>query len=285
LENVSKRVRLWNEVGPYYSDEKDGINKTAESRGSEAVLNSLILATRDARANVLDNDTRAAFANMWALQQADGEMKGAWRWLDFGLRPWEASESVYWGATLAALAVGTAPAGYRSTLTIQSNLELLRAYLTRAYTQQSLYNRTALLWASSKWPELLNQEKRESLIREILEQQREDGGWSLPLLNKKPQSSSTLEVADSPNTISEVKSDGVATGFVVLVLQQVGMSRTDSPIHRGLSWLTVNQDRATGAWPGYSLNRRRNPATDIGRFMSDAATAYSILALTHAGEH
>src|SRR5437762_9715600 len=34
LENVTKRVRLWKEVGPYYSD---GAQKAAESRGTEAV--------------------------------------------------------------------------------------------------------------------------------------------------------------------------------------------------------------------------------------------------------
>ena len=37
LENVTKRVRLWAEVLPFYSDEKNGAPKTAEARGTEAV--------------------------------------------------------------------------------------------------------------------------------------------------------------------------------------------------------------------------------------------------------
>src|SRR5437764_11541824 len=81
LENITKRVRLWKEVAPFYSDSDRGAYKSVESRGTESVLNALILASRDAQSGQLGIDTRAAFDNMWAEQQTTGKKKGSWLWL------------------------------------------------------------------------------------------------------------------------------------------------------------------------------------------------------------
>src|ERR1700720_1795570 len=54
LDNVTKRVRLWKEVAPFYSDADRGVYKTVESRGTESVLNALVLASSDANNDASD---------------------------------------------------------------------------------------------------------------------------------------------------------------------------------------------------------------------------------------
>jgi len=80
----------------------------------------------------------------------------------------------------------------------------------------------------------------------------------------------------------ETKSDGYATGVVTFLLQQAGMTRDQPQLKRGLTWLMLNQDKTEGRWLAYSLNKQRDLSSDIGRFMSDAATAYAVVALQHA---
>ena len=275
LENVVQRVRLWSEIGPYYKDRDADPHKSVESRGTESVLNALILARRDARNGHLSDEARAALANMWTQQQTDGERAGAWPWLQFGLRPWEAADSYYYGAALAALATATAPDDYRSAPAIQSNVSRLHAYQNREYATQPLSNRAVLLWAAAKWPELIDSARRPALVADLVDEQRRDGGWSLIALANRPGGSRLRPYLAA--------SDGYATGLATLALLEAGLPRHAPTIDRAIQWLVRNQQQE-GSWRADSLNARRNPESDVGRFMSDAATAYAVLALTRAGE-
>ena len=68
LDSVIRRTRSWKEISPFY-DDVYGANKAVESRGTEAVLNALVLASYDATRGTISGDSRAAFDNVWVLQR------------------------------------------------------------------------------------------------------------------------------------------------------------------------------------------------------------------------
>jgi squalene-hopene/tetraprenyl-beta-curcumene cyclase len=202
------------------------------------------------------------------------------------MEPWEAKDSQYYGAALAAIAVGTAPENYNSTPEIQPKLAALRDYLNREYATQSTINQVVLLWASTKLPGLLDSEQQRSLINEVTNQQQSDGGWRLSLL-AWPKGWSVHSLARrqlrADWTRQQAQSDGYATGLIVFALRQSGVPAEDPRLKRGLSWLARNQSNEEGSWPSSSLTERRNPSSNVGHFMRDAATAYAVLALSDSG--
>src|SRR2546422_1572634 len=279
LDNVTKRVRLWKEVAPFYSDADRGMHKTVESRGTESVLNALILSSNDAQNGQLSHDTRTALDNMWAEQQTTGNKKGAWLWLRFANEPWEADDSDYYGTTLAAVAAGHPPRKYCARPAIPNKVKMLREYLNRECAAQTTINRAVLLWASAKVPGLLGPKKQKVIITELLGKQQADGGWSLSSLSGSWKR--------NDGTPQEAKSDGYATGLITYALQQVGIPRDNTQLKQGIAWLAGNQNKSEGFWQSYSLNKNMEhhmtPSTAL--FMNDAATAYAVLALTEANRH
>jgi squalene-hopene/tetraprenyl-beta-curcumene cyclase len=83
-----------------------------------------------------------------------------------------------------------------------------------------------------------------------------------------------------PSHVMVLMSTGTfATALVCLALQAAGVD--DPRIATGLDWLRRHQDRATGRWTASSLNKQRDLESEPAKFMSDAATAYAVVALTY----
>ena len=273
LDSVTKRVRMWHDIGPFYSDQARGLPKTSESRGTESILNSLILVSHDAPTGHLSADARLALGNMWALQIKAPDMNGAWAWLQFHNAPFE-GDSQFYGNCLAAIAIGSAPGNYQSEPEIQGGIKLLSAWLVKNMDAQKPLDRVALLWASAKLNGLLTRDQQNKIVEETVASQRQDGGFSMS------QMIGPWKRHD--DTPLDTSSDGYATGLIAYALEQVQAPQAQAPLKRALAWLNGNQIAADGRWPAVSLNNNRPVLSDTGLFMSDAATAYAVLALTNA---
>jgi squalene-hopene/tetraprenyl-beta-curcumene cyclase len=275
LEQTKKRVANWERLdSPEFRLMYDfSEDKKKEARGTEAVLNALILARHDrAEGKESPSDiTRKAFAHLWATQVRQGEMAGSWNWLNFGLEPWEAGAGRYFGAVLAAGAVGTAPGLYKpgTDTELDARVESLRSYLRSNLPKQNLHNRAWALWAAALLPKVLTDDERKQIVSDLRAKQQAAGGWRLADLGGYRRGDGAAQ---------DAAGDGYATGLVLYVLRTAGVPRNDPQMAKGLAWLEANQ-AATGEWRGSSVNRKRDPATHTGKFMTDAATAYATLAL------
>jgi len=259
-------------------------DKKRESRGTEAVLNALVLATAVPHSPSWPN----AIAELWSTQRADG----AWDWLNFSLEPFETTDSVYEGAAFAAFALGSS--GDRLERPVdREHLGRLRGLLSGQFAAQSLYNRTWTLLASSRLSGVLTAPQRDGVIADLRRAQKADGGWSLSDLGpwRWSQTTPPFSPPDPINTELAGRSDGYATGLVVYALRRTGATPMDEPVRRGLDWLRSNQaaidvgDAHWRAWRAHSLNVDREHGGTRGEpwrrlFMSDVATAFAVLALT-----
>ena len=209
LASIQKRVHIWNEVLPFYSDAVYGDGKAVQSRDAESVLNAVILASYDARQGHMSDTTRLAFENAWALQSKTGPDAGAWVWQDFDYAPWESKESQYHWAALMAVSVAEAPDHYRGDPAINAHLTALLGYLRSHYDSQPLLNKIVALRAAAWFPDLLSEAQRSALIGLVYTLQRPDGGWSLTDLGVWQR---------RDHTPLETRPDGYATGIATLVV-------------------------------------------------------------------
>lgn len=270
LASAKKRSNDWNSIKPYTENSAD------KARGTESVLNAFALAYEDARLGTsqTSEETKRAIAALWKQQEGEGEFRGAWRWYDYSLVPWEA-KSEYFGVSLAAVTVGSAP-GYVSSAgdEVKKRIDLLRGYLRAGFSQQNLHQRLMGVWASTKLPKLLTPEEQQQVVREALAKQNADGGWSFATLGP-------WKYRNSENVPTE--SDGYGTAFVVATLKGVARGEQRASLERGREWLRKHQRADDGSWQAESLNTDHPADSGEFLFMRDAATGWAILALDDSG--
>jgi squalene-hopene/tetraprenyl-beta-curcumene cyclase len=281
LASIKKRVAEWSETTPYYTDEVNGAGKSAESHSTEAVLNAAILSSYDQGQGQLSPISLEAFNEAWALQETTGADAGGWKWQNFHLAPWESSESAYQGAALMAVVLGEAPGNYASQAQVRDHLELLKQYLRRQYDEQPLMSKLYVLWASARNPGLLTEAEKSELVGKVASVQLNDGGWALSSLDAQSRKHAMVDEWKRLSNTGE--SDGCATGLTVLAMEKAGASQHEDALRRGVEWLKEHQAK-DGSWWATSLNGQRDTKSDIGRFMSDAATGYAVLALENADQ-
>jgi hypothetical protein len=117
----------------------------------------------------------------------------------------------------------------------------------------------------------LTEEQQTLVANEIIAKQRQDGGFSMADLI------GSWKRRD--NTPLDSVTDGYATGLVAFAFEQANLPATKPSLERALAWLGANQLAPEGRWAATSLNKQRELSSDAGLFMSDAATAYAVLAL------
>jgi squalene-hopene/tetraprenyl-beta-curcumene cyclase len=255
----------WKEVRAFLEKDVASWSNGGKPRGDAFVVaTALALAFNDARTTgKLHPLTKDALDRMWRVQIPTGE----WNWIKCDWPPLEHDD--YYGATVAAIAVGIAPGGYAKTDAAKDGIAKLKVYLQKT-PAPDLHHRIMLLWASSNLDGLVAAGERDKIVAEIKGKQRPDGGWSLPSLGDYKRRDKTENDPKAP-------SDGYATGLAVFVLRQAGVSADDAAIAKGVGWLKSNQ-RQSGRWYTRSLNN------DKAHYITNAGTAFCVLALDACGE-
>jgi squalene-hopene/tetraprenyl-beta-curcumene cyclase len=215
-----------------------------------------------------DAAQRATFDQLWALQKKDGELRGGWQWYSANLEPWETPPQFRFGASLAAVAIASAPASLHKAEQVQA----LQEYLQSDVMSRPLHVRLAMLWASTKLPSLMTFADRQATIDEILRKQQPDAGWTLESLGP------WTDHPDAPVSPTAGASDSYATAFTTFVLERSGSGGVRAAA--GLAWLEKHQDSRTGAWPAVSMNKKYPGGSMQEKFLQDAATAFAAAVLS-----
>ncbi len=191
----------------------------------------------------LSQETEQALSLLFEIQLETG----TWGTLDC----WPPYESdAFHEATVTAMVVATAP-GWLKKITDSKDEKLLGAveklknYL-RTETPPHNYSRTLLLWANSRMPGWVDDARKQELITMLLQQQRQDGGWSIRADSN----------ADPPNQSPATPRQSLRTSARSMLVWQINPASSSGANlmpRRGVAVRVVYQTtdlvgRATGEW-------------------------------------
>lgn len=220
----------------------------------------------------LSPETDRALRLMFALQSENGAFSN-----DDGWPPLESSE--YHGAVIAVMAASVAP-GWLESIADKALIEGFRkatAFLRDTRPPHD-YARLLLLWASIRTPGLIDNQRKDQIVKMLWRRQGEDGGWSIRNFASPEawgRGNRAAKLRAEPD-FEQPQSDGHQTGLVTLVLREAGTPADDPRIQRAVAWLLRNQ-RESGRWWTRSLN------TDKFHFITYSGTCYALLALDKCG--
>jgi squalene-hopene/tetraprenyl-beta-curcumene cyclase len=147
----------------------------------------------------------------------------------------------------------------------------LRDYLRKTVERQRPFNQLLALWALSRLAAFLSDQQRAAILG-VTQRLRRPG-----VVGRSPR---RRPIARRRNDARFGKRR-VRDGLVALGIQRAGKPAGDPQLSKALAWLRAHQN-AAGMWKASSLNKNRDPASDAGKFMTDAATACAALALVQA---
>lgn len=245
-------------------------NLQKSTKPAQVIYLAAGLAEWDARiTKTLAPETSQALGLMFELQTE----QGTWGTLDC----WPPYESdAFHEATVAAMAIGAAPGWLEHAAkdpALLAKVDRLKSYL-RTTPPPHDYGRVLLLWASARWPGLLEAPQQQALREVLLKHQRDDGGWSIRTFASPDawgRGNRAAKLRAEPD-FSTPASDGHMTGLALIVLRETGSAVSDPAVQRGVKWLQSNQ-RESGRWWTRSLN------TESWHFITYSGTAFPLLAL------
>ena len=222
--------------------------------------------------NHLSTETDRALRLLFEVQREDGAFNNH--------NCWPPLESSYFhSATVAAMAITSAPGWLASSAgdspELLDQFEQLKTFLRDSEPPHD-YGRLLLLWASARIPDLIDSERKQSIIEMILDRQKSDGGWSIRTF-ATPESwgkGNRAEKLRAEPELDNPPSDGHLTGLAVIVLRESGVCKTDPQIRKAIKWILNNQ-RQSGRWWTRSLN------SDDYHFITFSGSCYPLLALAN----